>query len=130
VTWVHKDLWRRDGKNFCVVVSRHQGTADREKGPHRWAVYAYIYPEHPRFSRIKEESMMSEGLDDLPFHGYCSFSQWHRSHGGIVTSKQVGADYDHLYDERYTHMATQDEARGVFRDASALFAVLEAEATS
>jgi hypothetical protein len=130
--WQHKDEWRRSGRSFCVVVSRHSTGAsaiDRDRGPNAWAVYAYIYPAHPRFDRIEVDSMDTDGIDDLPLHCGCTFSRWHRN-ADSITAKQIGADYRHLYDEHYTHLATREEAGSVFADAEKLFEMLKAEEVS
>jgi hypothetical protein len=40
----------------------------------------------------------------------------------MVTSIQIGADYNHYGDERFTHMPTEETAREVFHDAETLVA--------
>ena len=124
--WDHKDEWRRRGKNFMVTVTRH--SEDYGEGPHRWAVYAYIYPEHPRFSRFNGPAMWQEAATELPMHGGPSLLRWHYDDARNPTSVQVGADYHHLCDERFTHYANAEDAARVFLDADELFDFLSKEA--
>ena len=50
----------------------------------------------------------------------------HQLFGSVdICSYQVGCDYNHLYDEQYTRMATPEEACSVFEDAEVLFDWLE-----
>lgn len=131
MTWRHKEEWTRRGTDCLVVVSRHEEAVseyDRDRGPHRWCVYAYVYPKHPLFERIATRTIFDSALDGLPLHAGCSYNRWHES-DGAVTSKQIGADYSHLYDEHFTHMRTKEQAVTVFGDADALFDALHVEAT-
>lgn len=125
--WEHKDLWKRYGKDFMVEVSRHQvgvfQEAERwsEEGPHRWCVYAYIYPKHPHFAKFSGPEMFQDAACSLPLHCGPSFLRWHYADDGKPTSVQVGCDYNHLHDSQYTRMATKEEAQAVFNDAEKLF---------
>jgi hypothetical protein len=73
--WDHKDEWRRRSENFTVVVSRHFASGQNSEsedgvGPHRWAVYAYIYPSHPLFAGFDRTGTMSQPAAlSLPLHG-------------------------------------------------------------
>ncbi len=127
MTWDHKDLWRMNGPNFMVEVSRHsvpvrdEGCCYDSEGPHRWCVYAYIYPKHPHFARFNgTEEMRQEAASRLPLHGGPSFCRKHLNAKGEVTSYQVGADYNHLHDWFFTQHATKQEAATVFSDAEEL----------
>lgn len=125
--WSHKDLWKRFGDNFLVEVSRHAVERPEEwEGKHRWCVYAYIYPGHWHFPAFKGTDMWQEAASMMPLHGGPSYLRNHEADGKIM-SIQVGADYNHLHDERYTHMATAEEAYCVFRDAEELFNWLSPE---
>lgn len=132
--WSRKELWRKWGHNFMVEISRHEeprpdrtGCYD-EDGPHRWCVYAYIYPKHPHFSCFDgTENMRQDAATALPFHSGPSFCRKHLDAGGGVTSYQVGADYNHLHDTHFTRYATPSEAEEVFADAQALFDRLQGE---
>jgi hypothetical protein len=118
----HKDVWTRRGTGFAIEVSRHEGTPIiADEGPHRWAVYAYVYPEHPHFAAFAGEEMFQPATQALPLHAYPSFFRVHRDNDGEVCSYQVGADYHHLHDEHYTRMATREDAGVVFRDADELW---------
>ena len=130
--WDHKDHWRLRGKDFMVEVTRHGTTADPyfERGAHRWAVYAYIYPSHPHFSAFDGPAMWQPAASILPLHGGPSFLRAHVDADGKVTSYQVGADYDHLHDEHFTFYATKEDAREVFSDAEELHEWLSKSATA
>ena len=132
--WKHKDMWSLRGKNFLVQISRHgeeKPESERsfcydEEGPHRWCVYAYIYPDHPNFGKFEGDAIWQEASGALPLHGGCSFLRYHRSDDGAkVTSVQVGCDYNHLHDTEFTRYATKDEAYEVFADAEALYQRLD-----
>ena len=129
--WKHKDLWKLEGLNYVVEVSRHSvdlreesGCYDAE-GPHRWCVYAYIYPKHPLFSRFDQSKGMWE-QPDLGFHGGTSLFQPNYKDDGVICSFKVGGDYNHLHDWMFTQMATKDDARTVFQDAEEIAAHLQA----
>ena len=126
--WDHKDEWRRRGKDFLVSISRHNGYAsmDEGRGLNRWAVYAYIYPKHPLFKTFVGDDMFQDAAQKLPLHGGVSFLEWHHK-DGVPCSVQVGADYDHLHDQNFTHYATAEEAQEVFIDANHLFNYLQEE---
>lgn len=125
--WSRKEIWRRYGKDFLVEISRHEEPVREEyacydsEGPHRWCVYAYIYPKHPHFANFRGPDMWQEAANSLPLHCGPSLLRWHYDDDGKPTSVQVGADYHHLYDDRFTRYATADEARSIFNDAEELF---------
>ncbi len=118
--WSHKDEWKRAGRDFLVVVSRHEGSATHGDGPHRWCVYAYIYPKHPHFQNFEGPYMWQEAASCMPLHGGPSLLNYPMSEGKIMSVK-VGADYNHLHDCGYTHCADRDAAYQVFDDADELF---------
>lgn len=126
----HQDIWRLRGDNFLVTVVRTIVDVPPEYnfdnlGPNRWAVYAYIYPNHACFSRFDDSGMHQDASRALHFHGGPSFFQFHYDKTGAKQSIQVGADYNHLYDEEYSHYATKDDAAEVFDDAVQLYAYLQ-----
>jgi hypothetical protein len=128
--WDHKDLWRKHGKDFLIEVSRHNASPssiDMEAGPHRWCVYAYIYPKHPHFANFNGPRMWQDATRDLPLHGGASLLDY-PMYEGKVTSAKVGADYNHLGDTEFTHMATKEDAAEIFVDAECLFAWLQKRA--
>lgn len=133
--WEHKDVWvKRFGhKGFTIEVSRHGSYVDefRGMGPNRWCVYVYVYPTHPFFKRIDEDvaappdetgwkSAYPNMVGYLPLHCGCSFFHSHRDEKGKITAYQIGADYNHLHDEMYTHDSTKEDAGSVFADAEEL----------
>lgn len=123
-TWQHKDMWKREGRKFLVQVSRHSASSvDLGDGENRWCVYAYIYPGHPYFDRFDVDGpMFQDAACALPLHAGPSFFRAHFDHKEKkYTSVQVGADYNHLHDSRFGHMATRADAYEVFQDADALF---------
>jgi len=129
MNWDYKEEWWQRGKNFLIAVKRHEekpsSFSSDEEGPHRWCVYAYIYPDHPHFAAFGEtDEMYQRAATMLPLHGHPSFFHRHVDDGGNTTSFQVGADYHHLHDAHFTHMATKDEAAEVFADAEELYAEL------
>lgn len=129
--WRHKDIWKREGRFFLVEISRHSvDRFDPGEGPHRWCIYAYIYPQHPYFERFDVDGpMFQEAASALPLHGGPSFFRAHYDRKGEkFTSIQVGADYNHLYDDRFCHDATREDAQEVFKDATHLFDWLEMQA--
>lgn len=126
--WRHKDVWSLDGQDFMIQVSRHSVESYREyddTGPHRWCVYAYIYPKHRLFSTFDGPAMWQDAATALPLHCGPSLLRWHYGDDGKPTSVQVGADYNHLHDDRFTNLATREEAGVVFRDAEELHAHLQ-----
>jgi len=126
--WIKKDLWSRRSKNFNVEVSRHTVPASSynpHEGTNRWAVYAYIFPEHRLFARFEGTDMSQEAACSLPLHCGPSYLRVHRNDAGEIASYQVGADYHHLYDDRFADFSTERDAYEVFNDAAELFAHLE-----
>jgi len=121
--WQHKDEWKLSGKGFIVQVTRHSTMLSDfafDEGPHRWAVYTYIYPQHPYFAEIVGTDMCQDSTAAMPLHCGASYLVRH-VHGGKEASIQVGEDYNHLHDSRYTHYETKEDARSVFMDAEELF---------
>lgn len=116
--WLHKDEWKREGKEFCVVVSRHTAnTPDEDK--HRWCVYLYVYKRHPAFALFKPD----RGMFDQPHfncHSYVSLFRVHRNDKGEIGSFQLGWDYNHDGDN-FGWRETPDDAAPVFWDAQQLF---------
>ncbi|PRF08632.1 hypothetical protein C6Q07_11055 [Burkholderia multivorans] len=97
------------------------------EGPHRWCVYAYIYPSHPHFASFSGPNIWQDATTVLPLHGGCTLLEY-PMYDGKIASVKVGADYHHLHDTRFTHYATADEARLVFEDADELFDKLQSMA--
>lgn len=130
--WKKKELWSRRSNKFCVEVSRHtvaQSSIGPYEGVNRWAVYAYIYPEHRSFASFSGDSMFQDAACCLPLHGGPSFLHIHRdSSGEKITCYQVGADYHHLHDDRFADYANESDAASVFFDADELFKWLSDDA--
>jgi hypothetical protein len=128
--WNRKELWRKSGDNFMIEISRHEEEVPDlacfdSEGPHRWCIYAYIYPKHSHFAAFDgSEDMWQYAAACLPLHGGPSFCRKHLNAKGEVTSYQVGADYHHLHDWHFTQHANPDDAAVVFADAEELFDAL------
>lgn len=124
--WKHADEWKCHGKDFIVMVHRHHSESPQyhqpfaDEGPHRWCVYAFIYPKHPHFAEINGDDWHQESVCRMPLHCGVSYLMRHWD-GEHNTSVQIGCDYNHIDDNRYTHMETKDDAAPVFRDAEKLF---------
>jgi len=122
--WEHKDVWIQRRLTFAVEVSRHSVGEEN-----KWAVYVYIYPPHSLFATIDHKAgMFQSTCNALPLHGGCSFFRRHLNpeKPTETTSYQIGADYDHYWDEgRFRDVATKDEAREVFDDAEELIRHME-----
>lgn len=132
IGWNRKETWRKWGDGFMVEISRHEEPVHDDssmyggEGPHRWCVYAYVYPKHPHFADFDgTEAMWQAAATALPFHGGPSFCRKHLNAAGEVTSYQVGGDYNHLHDTHFTQYATPAQASDVFEDAQTLFNVLK-----
>lgn len=131
--WNRNESWRKLGKNFLVEVRRHEeatpehGHRYDSEGPHRWCVYAYVYPKHPMFDGFDASKDMWD-QPSMPGHYYVSLYRPHMDVKTLkITSHQLGWDYHHDHDERFTFMATPEDAREVFEDAQVLFDFLQAE---
>ena len=126
--WEHKEEWWKKGKEYLVVVRRHRAVVPDKfnLGHHRWAVYAYIYPDHPLFGNFQGPEMFQPAANSLPLHCGPSLLTWHYKDDGKATSVQIGADYSHLHDEHFAFCETPEDASEVFTDAENLFSHLEA----
>ena len=130
IEWKHKDLWKfTDNETFTVEISHHRvdvfdcGCYDSDKG-HRWCACAYIYTSHPHFSRFDESDwMFQDAAKAMPLHGGPSYLRRHiTTKDGIpvVQSIQVGCDYHHECDNRFTRYESKEDASEVFADAERL----------
>jgi hypothetical protein len=67
-------------------------------------------------------SIYDERLPNMPLHGGCTYTRIHLTEDcKEITSIQIGADYSHYRDERYSFMATKEDAYEVFFDAEHLY---------
>lgn len=115
--WNPKLEWKKEGKGFCVIVSKHKGFDDESK----WCVYLYVYPSHPAFERFNKEGTMWE-QPYFECHSYVSYFRPHIDHRtNEVVSYQLGWDYNHDGDHYYTTCETPSDASNVFWDADNLF---------
>lgn len=119
--WRHKDEWKKRGTDFLIMVTRHSDTDPiAEITEHKWCVYAFIYPEHPYFCKFSGPHMWQDAACALPLHCGPSLLEY-PMYEGKITSVKVGADYSHLYDDRFSHMANRQDAHEVFSDADELY---------
>lgn len=122
MNWDHKDIWRKREDKFLIEISRHEvDYKEKDKGSSRWCIYIYIYPGYFLFEKILKEGRHSDIINDMPLHGGESYFQKHINEKGEITSIQIGADYDHLHDDRYSFYNTKENASSVFADADNLF---------
>lgn len=130
--WKHSDSWRMRGTDFMVEVYHYtEQVRDATswygdgEGPHRWNVYAFIYPTHPHFAAfVRGEGMWHEAGSMLGFHGGVSLLEFPQ-YDDKVTSVKVGCDYNHLHDDAYTRMEKREHAVEIFEDAANLFERLQ-----
>jgi hypothetical protein len=94
------------------------------EGPHRWCVYAYLYPGHWHFAAFDGHRLFQDAGRRMPLHGGPSLLTPHFTADKELCSIQIGADYNHLHDDPYTNMATKDEAGAIFAEAEELIAWL------
>ena len=63
--------------------------------------------------------MWQDATSVMPLHCGCSLLEY-PMYEGKVTAVKVGADYNHLHDQRFTHLSTPGDALEVFADADHL----------
>lgn len=122
--WQHIDQYVC--RDYAHNVEVRHWTVDEQpldmtlSGPHRWGVYAHLGRCHPLFARISGGSLSQEALRDAPLHGGCTYLSYSSTGGWVASCVTFGADYNHLSDTGYTHMATAENATAVFQDAKRL----------
>jgi len=124
--WRHTDHWTMRGNGFLVEVVNYQETSsgiDPHTGQNHWNVYAYIYPGHPLSIQLRGNYL--HHLLALPLQRVPSDIRYHHNERGELLSIQIGSDYDHVGDNRFSHAHTLEEAWEVFRDAEELYSILE-----
>jgi hypothetical protein len=118
--WEKLDVWRMREKTFAIEVTHHKEDVFAYYGPHRWCVYAYIYPDHPLFNKLTGTDLWQSATEDMPMHAYISLMRRHFDEEHAITSYQIGADYNHDGDEIFCSMKTAEEAKLIFDDATVL----------
>ena len=116
--WDHVDLWHKRGPNFVVEVKRI-----RDGNDNCWCVYAYVYPDHPYFTRLSPEvdDALRASAALMPLHGGPTLLRRYYDDHGVTITVQVGGDYHHLGDDCYMRADDASAAAGVFLDAEKLF---------
>ena len=125
--WEHAEEWCKKGVDFRVVVKRWAFAEDSNipyEGRQVWNVYAYIYPKHRLWNSFEGPDMFQPAAEALPLHCGPTFLRYNLGQTGKVESLQVGSDYRHMGDERFSHYKTRKDAWEVFQDAKELFAYL------
>jgi len=122
--WNQSEEWKRQCGTFCVVV-KHWKSLGAGDGDNRWNVYAYIYPKHQLFTKFTDTGMYDDACYGLPMHGGVTLLKRYIGEKGDVASIQIGCDYNHDGDSRYTHYETKDQACSVFNDAEELVGYLK-----
>ena len=125
--WSHVEEWYKRGVDFQVVVKRWsfpESPLNLRENRQVWNVYAYIYPNHRLWDSFEGPGMFQPAASALPLHYGPTFLEYHIGQDGKVSSVQVGSDYRHLGDARFSHYKTREEAWEVFQDADELFAYL------
>lgn len=127
----HKDVYtRRKGILFTIEICRlsvedYDPYKEFSRGENRWFVYAYLYPNHPLWEFLKEKSTDNPSwLFNLNVHGNMSYYSVWKDVKCNVTSYELGWDYNHPGDDRFTYYKTPEEARSVFCDADRLYSIL------
>lgn len=121
---ITKHFWVR-GENFTICIK--QSICEKDKffntGGNLWTLYAYIFPKHKLFEklRIKSESCYPEITYSMPLHMGCSYYEEYFDQNQNPIRLEVGCDYNHLYDERYSFMENEEQASTIFIDAEVLF---------
>lgn len=123
--YMHKEIWTRRGKNFCIEVIRWE-VKGWKTTEYIWNVYCYIYPGHKLFDKLTEENICGGRIINN-FHKGCTYCMWHRDAEGNILSKQYGSDYNHYDDDEFLKTKNPENAYKVFMDAEDLFEELSAE---
>lgn len=127
--WDKTEMWRHRARRSTVEINHRAVSAEYTKlfpneGPHRWNIYAYIYPPHPLF-----QSLITEGRTaipkEMPLHGGASLFSYCRHEGEEITAVKIGVDYNHHQDDRFSRMCDRVAANEVFVDAEKLVEFLE-----
>ncbi len=125
--WSHVEEWHKWGVDFQVTVKRWsfpETNLNPKEGRQVWNVYAFIYPNHWLWDSFEGPDMFQPAANDLPLHCGPTFLEYSIGQDGKVSSLEVGSDYHHLGDERFSHYETREAAWEVFQDAEELFAYL------
>jgi len=125
--WDHVEEWYKQGVDFRVMVKRWSFTETHwnlKEGSQVWNVYALIYPNHRLWDSFEGPDMFQPAASALPLHCGPTFLRYNLGQTGKIESLQVGSDYRHLGDERFSHCKTREDAWEVFQDAEELFTYL------
>ena len=125
--WNHVEEWYKRGVDFQVMVKRwsfQKSPRNLGDGCQVWNVYALIYPKHRLWDSFEGPNMFQPATSALPLHCGPSYLKYNIGEDGKIESLQVGSDYRHLGDERFSHYKTREAAWEVFRDAEELFKYL------
>lgn len=137
----HLKKWFRRGKDFGIeiVCWEKYSKKDYDKlanellpfynlaipGLYVWNIYCYIYPKNEYFNKLTQDTYLCGNI--LPFHGGCTFAEWHKDKEMNVITKQYGCDYNHWDDYKFQRTSNPKEVPEVFQDAEELFQLLNRE---
>jgi hypothetical protein len=123
-----KDIWKVIGDRFVIEIVHHVVKLPENTGfisadgGHRWAVYAYIHSNHPLFQQFGAgESHIDPVLNSMPLHCGCSYHKRHFDDLGMLTCRQIGADYHHDGEWKNTFAYSLGAVPVVVEDAAALY---------
>ena len=132
--WSKKQVWVFAGDKFRVEIVTWerftQAACDKfanagfgmDTGRHAWNVYCYIYPGHPAFKFLGDRDV--EATYDWPFHGGATLFE-RNARDGVVISIQIGSDYSHYGDDRFSFSDKLEDNKQVMADAVELVEFLE-----
>jgi hypothetical protein len=128
-SWMRKNIYQLRSGHFMVsvehsLVERVEPTSYQREGVNRWHVYAYIYPKHDLFNKLVGDEFGQTEVHSLPLHGGATYFKRHFFANGECCSIQVGADYNHIDDIRFSYYENMEDAKEVFDDAEELFSYL------
>jgi hypothetical protein len=126
--WSNRKSWYMRSLTHTVEVVMWTTGESSNRGPYRWNVYAYIFDNHPYYRQIDPVgSHLQAAVLAMPWHGlpswFCAKMKLHNH----LQHLEIGSDYNHSGDERFTYAGSANEAAEVFRDARQLFDWLSAK---
>ena len=102
-------------KKYMVQIK----TWNRGSEENKWNVYCYLYPGHPLCNSADAQSILNDY-----FHWGITFEHIRREGNGIITTVQLGSDYEHL-DDDYSHCSELFQVPEIVADAKILYDFLE-----
>jgi len=122
MTWDKNELWSKHSDTFSVEV-KHWKSGEKNI----WNVYVRLFfmgeKSHPIFNPISNLKNSYEVDDFISFHGGCTFMQQVHTTDCFDSNKsiEIGCDYCHLDDDRFSIIDSMERAHEVFQDAESIF---------